>query len=213
MGGTINEIITQLAATGIFEFVGLISGLLCVWLLIRQSIWTWPIGLCYALVSLVVFLQARLYSEFALHIYYTAMNAYGWYYWSRGARNTTTTNVLQKGLMVTRISPTNAMYLLLAVVVAIPMLAELMRRFTNADMAYADATITVLSFAGMWMTARKLLENWYVWLLVDVLASALYIIKGIELYALLYCVYIGMAVAGWWAWRNTLLAQDALEPQ
>ncbi len=190
-----------------FEVAGLISGMLCVWLLIRQSIWNWPIGLCYALVSLVVFLQTRLYAEFGLHIYYVVMNAYGWYYWSRGA-GSSTDGVGVKPVPVTHIGSTATLYVLLSVLVGIPVLAELLLYFTDADMAYADATITIFSFAAMWMTARKMIENWYVWLVVDLLATALYVIKGIELYALLYCVYIGMAVMGWLAWHKTLKAQE-----
>lgn len=197
------ELYEQLVAFNLFELAGLVTGLLCVWLLIRQSIWTWPIGLIYSLLSLVVFFQAKLYSEFALHIYYAVMNAYGWYYWSKAdpADNSLV-------LPVTRINRVTGYALCGVVVFCIPLLAELMQRFTDSDMAYADSTITVMSFAAMWMTARKLFENWYVWLLVDIIATALYVIKGIELYAVLYCVYIGMAFAGLFAWRRALIARE-----
>ena len=205
----IDEIFTYLPAMGLFEVAGLISGLLCVWLLIRQSIWNWPIGLCYALVSLIVFLEARLYSEFLLHIYYVGMNAYGWYYWSRGAGRDDASGGGKKPVPVTHISMSTATRLSLLVITGIPCLAELMQYFTDADMAYADASITIFSFAAMWMTARKMIENWIVWLVVDVIATALYLIKGIELYAVLYCVYIAMAVAGWLAWRKSLMVQSA----
>jgi nicotinamide mononucleotide transporter len=79
-----------------------------------------------------------------------------------------------------------------------------MQRFTEADMVWADSSITVLSLAAMWMTARKLIENWMVWLAVDVLATTVYLKKGINLYALLYFVYTGMAIAGWIAWKKDL---------
>jgi nicotinamide mononucleotide transporter len=191
----------QLMASNFFEITGLISGLLCVWLLIKESIWTWPIGLVYTLVSLVVFFQAKLYSEFGLHIYYAAMNAYGWYYWSRiGAEEST--------IPVTLIKARTAYILLAISLITVVALAELMTRFTDAEMAYPDALITALSFVAMWMTARKLLESWYIWLLVDVIATLVYIQKGIALYAVLYGVYIVMAVFGWLAWRSTLSAQD-----
>ena len=203
MESYIEQLVDQFHSSGVFEIAGLLSGLLCVWLLIRQSIWTWPIGLFYALISLAVFMQAKLYSEFALHIYYAAMNAYGWYYW-RGD------NSIEKSpaLPVSRISFNMGSILVLAVLVGIPLLAETLRSFTDTDMAYADSTITVLSFAAMWMTARKQIESWYVWLLVDCIATTLYILKGIELYAVLYGVYIGMALAGWLAWRKTLERQN-----
>src|SRR5262245_5693082 len=71
------------------ELTGLVSGLLCVWLLIRQNIWNWPIGLLYALVSVVVFYRAKLYADLGLHVMYCVLNAYGWYYWLRGGRTDT----------------------------------------------------------------------------------------------------------------------------
>ncbi|MCH8256692.1 MAG: nicotinamide mononucleotide transporter [Proteobacteria bacterium] len=202
----LHELYGQLVAINLFELAGLLSGLLCVWLLIRQSIWTWPIGLVYSLVSLVVFMQTKLYSEFGLHIYYAVMNAYGWYYWSRADAQDSSGS-----LPVTRINRVTGYILLALVALGIPLLAELMLQFTDADMAYADSTITIMSFTAMWMTARKLIENWYVWLLVDIIATIVYIIKGIELYAVLYGVYIGMAVAGLIAWRATLVARERLQ--
>ena len=75
---------------------------------------------------------------------------------------------------------------------------------TNADLPYWDSTTTVLSFVAMWMTARKYVENWPVWLVVNVIATGMYLVKGIEFYALLYAIYLGMAVMGWRAWRQTL---------
>ncbi len=75
---------------------------------------------------------------------------------------------------------------------------------TDADLPYWDSATTVLSFVAMWMTARKYIENWAVWLVVNVIATCMYTAKGIELYALLYAVYFGMAVVGWSAWRRTL---------
>ena len=67
-----------------FELIGLLSGVLCVWLLIRQNMWTWPIGLLYAAVSVLVFFRARLYADVLLHLFYVGMNAYGWTYWLWG---------------------------------------------------------------------------------------------------------------------------------
>lgn len=198
--------IESLLAMGIFEWTGLISGLLCVVLLIRKNIWTWPIGLVYSVVSLVVFYQAQLYSEFGLHIYYVGMNAYGWYFWSRPSTHANSERKKKSERSVTRIAPRTAVVLALLVLAGIPILAEIMQRTTDADLAYIDSAIAVLSFAAMWMSARKMLENWAVWLVVDVIATGVYLVKGIELYAVLYGVYIVMAVAGHLAWRAELVS-------
>ena len=75
---------------------------------------------------------------------------------------------------------------------------------TDADLPYWDSATTVLSFVAMWMTARKFVENWIVWLIVDVIATAIYAYKGIDFYALLYAIYFGMAIMGWRAWRRSM---------
>ena len=182
-----------------FEATGLVSGLLCVVLLIRQNIWNWPIGLLYSVVSVVVFYRSRLYAELPLQAFYIVMNGYGWYYWAFAKRPVSS----KEELPVTNITARTTLILTLIVILATAVTGWLFATRTNAALPYWDSAATTMSFAGMWMTARKQIENWYVWLLVDVLETGIYLVKGIELYAVLYCVYIGMAIAGWWAWRTS----------
>ncbi len=187
------------------EATGLISGLVCVALLIRQNIWNWPIGLLYSLVSIVVFLRARLYADLALHVFYVVMNGYGWYYWGFAKRPPQLQTV-----PVTQTPARVAIALTLVVAGATAAMGWLLANRTNAAVPYWDSATTTMSFAAMWMTARKHIENWIVWLVVDVIATGIYLYKGLEMYALLYCVYIGMAFAGWWAWRTSMLRTAAV---
>ena len=108
--------------------------------------------------------------------------------------------------MVARLSIRIAAALGVATVVGIAAMGWLFDRYTDADLAYWDSTTTVLSFAAMWMTARKYIENWIIWLVVDVLATGIYIFKGIWPYALLYGLYIPMAVWGWMTWWRSMLS-------
>jgi nicotinamide mononucleotide transporter len=181
------------------ESTGLFSGLLCVVLLIRQNIWNWPIGLLYSLVSVVVFYRSKLYADLALHVFYVVMNGYGWYYWAFGKRAANETL-----LPVVHVSVTTGAVLASAVVVATAGMGWFLATHTDAALPYWDSSQTVMSFAAMWMTARKHIENWLVWLVVDIIATGIYLVKGLELYGVLYGVYIGMAVAGWWAWRQSM---------
>lgn len=187
-----------------WELVGAGSGLLCVWLIIRENIWNWPVGLTYALVSVLVFYNARLYSDLVLHVFYVFMNGYGWYFWLRGSG----TRSSEGRLVVARLSIRIAASLGVATVVGIAAMGWLFDRYTDADLAYWDSTTTVLSFAAMWMTARKYIENWIIWLVVDVLATGIYIFKGIWPYALLYGLYIPMAVWGWMTWSRSMLSSN-----
>jgi len=180
------------------EFTGLASGLLCVWLLIRQNIWTFPIGLVYAVISVVVFLEAKLYADVLLSGYYLVMNAYGWYFWAYGGVRT------RDDELPVRHTPWRAVLWLSALTaLAIAVMGYLFDTRTDAELAYWDSATTCMSFAGMWLTARKYLESWLVWLLVDLIATAIYLLKGIELYAVLYGIYLIMAVQGWRAWQSS----------
>jgi nicotinamide mononucleotide transporter len=182
------------------EATGLVSGLLCVLLLIRENIWNWPIGLLYSLVSVVVFYRSRLYADLALHVFYVTMNAYGWYYWVFAKRPPDSPVV-----PVTKTPIRMVLALTVAVVGATGALGWFLTNRTDAAVPYWDSATTTMSFAAMWLTTRKHIENWIVWLVVDVISTGIYVYKGLQMYALLYCVYIGMAFAGWWAWRQSML--------
>jgi nicotinamide mononucleotide transporter len=182
------------------EATGLVSGLLCVALLIRQNIWNWPIGMLYSIVSMFVFYRERLYAELPLQLFYVVMNGYGWYYWAFARRERRTDDELP----VTRTPLWTAVALALIVAAITAATGFFYATKTNAAFPYWDSAATTMSFAGMWMTARKQIENWYVWFVVDVLETGIYLAKGIDLYAVLYCVYIGMAIAGWWTWYRSM---------
>ena len=186
------------------EFSGLLSGLVCVWLLIRQNIWTFPIGVVYSAVSVVVFIEQRLYADVLLSGYYVLMNGYGWYYWLRGG-NRTADDELPVAYM-----PWNTwVWLGPLVIVGIAGMGWFFDTRTDADLPYWDSGTTIMSFAAMWMTARKYIDNWIIWWVVDIVATGMYVVKGIEFYAVLYALYLGMAVMGWRAWRRALTSTES----
>jgi nicotinamide mononucleotide transporter len=198
------------------EVIGLISGLACVWLLIVQNVLTFPIGLIYAVVTVIVVARNALYADVLLNLYYVVMNAYGWYFWIRGGgsrRVAVDQKIDQQGeqdseLPVTWVPRSNWLWLTVVTIAGTALMGWYFATFTAADLPYPDSFTTVASFVAMWMSARKYLESWVLWFVIDVVQVALYIYKGIEAYALLYFVYLGMAVWGWLSWRRTL-AQPA----
>jgi len=195
----LSEFLELLLSLPWLESIGLASGLLCVWLLIRQNIWTFPIGLIYAVASVLVFTQERLYADVLLSGYYVIMNGYGWYYWLYGGKRTA-----GDALRVS-FTPRAILVALIAVTaVATFGMGWFFDTQTDADLPYWDSATTCMSFAAMWMTARKYIDSWIVWLIVDVMATVIYLSKGIELYAVLYGVYLAMAVMGWRAWQRSM---------
>jgi len=188
------------------EIVGLVSGLLCVWLLIRENVLTFPIGLLYAVVTVVVVARANLFADVILNLYYVVMNAYGWYFWLYGGQRRRQQEVLLVGL-VPRVQ---WVWIALITVGGTLLMGWYFATQTSAALPYPDSFTTVASFVAMWMSARKYLESWLLWFVIDVVQVALYIIKDIEAYALLYLIYLGMAVAGWISWRKHLVRTEAV---
>lgn len=191
------------AASNRLEASAAVSGLLCVWLLMRQSLWTWPLGLYYAIVSVYLFVGAGLPGQVCLHIYFIVMNAYGWYHWARGDAET------DGGLVVTRTDERTLLTLLAVAVVGVGVLAAVFDHFTGSTLPYLDFSLTVLSVAAMWLQARKKLESWVIWIVVDVAYVGLFYATSSYFYLVLYFVYVPMAIGGYVAWRNALVAARA----
>lgn len=198
MNEIINTVIEYVQNIALLEFLGLVFGLLAVYFLIVENIWTWPTGLTYVFISFVIFWKAKLYADFGLHIVFLILNVYGWYYWVYGKKQN------EVELPVTLTSRKLLIALSLISFIGIFLMGALLNTYTDASLPYWDSATTMLSFVGMWLTARKKLENWHFWFVVDVLATGIYIYKGIYFYAILYLIYVGMAVSGYLIWKKSM---------
>jgi len=179
------------------EIFGLISGTLAIVLLIKQNIWTWPIGIAYTVASIYIFLNARLYADLVLHLFFLVMNFYGWYYWLKGGARA------GSELIVSNESKKRLIILLAFCAITIFISGSLFSTYTDADLPYWDNTTSVLSLLAIWLQSRKKIESWVLWLIVDILAAGIYFYKGIYLYSVLYTLYIGMAFMGYAAWQKS----------
>ncbi len=186
---------------GLLEIIGTVLGVIGVGLMIRQNIWGWPVGLAQVAVSAAVFFDAKLYSDVLLQIFFFAVQGYGWWHWSRaGDRDM---------LPVTRL-PLRAIATWVGVgALGTAAWGELMRRTTDAALPHWDAFIFVFSMIAQWWQARKRLENWAGWMIVNFVAVGVYWAKDLRLYAGLYLGFFVLALAGHNAWRKTLREETA----
>lgn len=187
------------------ELSGLVFGLLAVFFLIKENIRTWPTGIIYVLISFVIFWQQRLYGDLILHVFFLVLNIYGWYYWIAGK------NKNEEDLPVTRTSSPLMSKVLLASVIGIFIFGYFLANIHviwpdlgEAAVPYWDSTTSILSVTAMWLQARKKIENWLLWFIVDLLATGIYVYKGIYFYAALYGIYIFLAIAGYLAWKKSM---------
>jgi len=180
-----------------YEAVGVTFGILSVWLIARQKVWGWPVGLVNVLLFIVVFREARLYAAMGLQGVYVVLLLYGWYAWMRGGAH-------HEALVVTRTPRRLVLPILVSGVAGAAALGTFLYRQTDASLPFLDAALTSFSLVAQGMQTRKWLENWLVWLVVDVAYVGMYLYKQLHLTSGLYAVFLGLAVMGWIEWRRTL---------
>lgn len=183
------------------EVIGTLVGLVYLWLEYRASIYLWAASIVMPAIYLFVYYDAGLYADCGINIYYLGAALYGWAVWRYGASK-------QGGaeLPITHISPLSALKSTAVFFVAFVGIAWLLIRFTDSDVPWCDAFTTALSFIGMWMLARKYLEQWWVWMVVDVVSVGLYLYKELYFTAMLYALYAIVALFGWMNWKKLMNA-------
>ncbi|MFC1859833.1 nicotinamide riboside transporter PnuC [Thermodesulfobacteriota bacterium] len=184
------------------ELFGVIFGFICVVLTIRQNIWCWPIGIVNVSLFLVMFYKVRLYADMGLQGVYIGLSVYGWYQWLHGGPG-------QSELSVSRIERGSALVLFLIGVTGTVVMGWGLSTYTNADLPYWDSSTTVMSLIAQWMLAKKILENWLVWISADILFIGIYYYKHLYLTCLLYFLFLVLATSGFFVWRRTLKIQPA----
>ena len=205
MGCTPVRLAMALPDMSVWEIIGTVLGVIGVWLMIRQNIWGWPVGLVQVAVYTWVFFDAKLYSDTILQVAFFLIQAYGWWHWLRGARQRQES--AESGapvLPVTSLSGTAIAAWIAAGAVITAAWGWFMHRTTDAALPWWDAFILVFSLIAQWLQARKNLENWASWLVVNTVAIGVYWAKDLRLTSGLYLIFWLMALWGWRAWRKTL---------
>jgi len=177
--------------------VNLVLGIVGVGLMVRRSLWAFPVGLAAVTVQGVLFYRTRYYADATLQVFFFAALAYGWWHWVRAkgtAPELPVTKLAWRGLGLT---------IGLAGVGTV-VWALLLKRYTDAIMPFRDAFIAAFSVAGQVLQARKQIENWPFWIGVNLVAICSYWLGGLYFTAFLYAVYLCMAFAGWWEWRRSM---------
>jgi nicotinamide mononucleotide transporter len=186
------------------EIFGVLTGAVCVLLAAKENILTWPIGIVNNVLFFVMFWRNRLYADACLQIFYIVIAIYGWWRWSH-------MGIGETALPVRNTSRRLTIVLIALMPVAWAAIYQLLHHYTDSNVPAGDSLATVLSLGAQYMAGRKLLENWLVWILVDVISVALFIYKHLYLTAFLYAAFIAMCVAGYQAWRQTQLRQSAAQ--
>ncbi len=183
------------------ELFGFITGVLNVWLVTRENIWSWPLGVLNAGFYIVVFARTGLYSDTGLQVVYLVLSLYGWWHWLRGAPSRGGPS--HGAVVVTRTPRRMAVIMAAIALVSWLTLATITRRLPGAALPWLDAALVSISLVAQYMMTRKLLENWLLWIAVDVVYIGLFINRQLPLTALLYAVFLVLAIIGYVQWHRS----------
>jgi len=183
------------------ELVGFITGILGVYLTIRRSPYCWPIGAINVLLYCYIFSIEKLYADAVLQVLFFLFTCYGWYAWTANAGSYKPDD---SPLQVSR-SRTFELYVTLLILIPLSiMIGYALDKLTDAALPYFDSLLAIMSIWGQFLQTRKRIEHWYVWILVDGLYIALYLMKDLVLTSILYGIFLIMAVQGIIAWKKVL---------
>lgn len=197
------DISSFLPSLSLVEAVGALLSVLYLVLAIRQNLWCWPAAFLSSAITIIVMIGAQLYSQAVLNVFYAAMAVYGWYQWRYGGRvhGTPELPISVWPLKIHALAIGGSLTLGAAI-------GWLMSRHTDAAYPYLDAFVTVSSVVTTYMVARKILENWLYWLVVDTLSLILYVQRGLYFYTGLFALYLVLVVIGFVRWRRDWRAQQ-----
>ncbi|MEP6872364.1 MAG: nicotinamide riboside transporter PnuC [Anaerolineaceae bacterium] len=183
------------------EMIAALFGVVSVYLSVKQNIWSWPTAIVNVGLYAFVFHASRLYADMGLQVVYVIISFYGWYEWLYGGANRTE-------LKVSGTSPRLVAVLLGVGVASTFLLGTLLHSTTNAALPYLDSATTSTSLVAQWMMTKKLLENWLVWVAVDVVYIGMFIYKSLYVTSALYFVFLVLSVMGYRQWKAALSAGD-----
>ena len=194
LAAALDAVVAALAAIPPAEWVAVLLAFGYLLLAVRQNAWCWACAIASSAIFLVLFARGGLVMQAALQVFYIAMGAYGWWAWTRGSAQ-------GAALPVSRWRAGQHAVAIAALLAASAANGWIVARAQGGWVPYVDAFVAWVSVLATWMVARKVLENWLYWIVVDSVAVALYWSQGFHATAVLFVAYVVIAVKGYFAWR------------
>ncbi len=190
------------------QIAGLLIGIVYLYFEYHANPKVWIAGLIMPMISMFVYFRKGLYADFGMNIYYLLMAVYGYLVWTGllGSRKKRSDGDKSAAVKIRHLPPSGYLPLVAVTGVIWVAIALFLLGATDSTVPWADAFTTAMSITGTWMLARKYIEQWWAWVLVDAVCVALYIYKGIYPYALLYTVYTVVAFFGYRKWHRLMVA-------
>jgi nicotinamide mononucleotide transporter len=196
MSEILNTIVSQFYQNSLLELVAVVFAIVYLLLAVKENILCWPAALISTIIFLCIFWQVKLYMESGLQLYYIAMAVYGWFQWKKAGSE-------EGPLLVSTWSLRKHLLALGAIVLATLISGSLLQQGTDARLPFLDSFTTWASVVTTFMVARKVLENWIYWLIIDSVSIFLYLDRELYFIALLFAMYIVIIFFGWFSWLKS----------
>ncbi|OJV38857.1 MAG: hypothetical protein BGO29_10595 [Bacteroidales bacterium 36-12] len=180
------------------EIIGSILSVIYLYLSIKQKVSLWIFGFMCSALYIVVFFQSKFYADMTLQFYYLGVSIYGWFSWKEKAKQT------GKELPIKKTNLRNVLILLPITIAVLFLYYYILKNHTDSPLPFADSFTTALSITATWMLAKKMIEHWILWIIVDSVSAGLYFYKELYPTTILFVIYTIMAVIGWIQWRKYL---------
>ncbi|MGL4781337.1 MAG: nicotinamide riboside transporter PnuC [Bacteroidales bacterium] len=192
----------------LLEYFGVITGLLYLYLEIKQKPVMWVIGLITSFVYVFVFYQAKIYADMGLNIYYVLISIYGWILWKYKKEEQISEDSQQ--IKYINLNKKTGIGLIFSFFPVYLSMAYVLDNFTDSPIPYADAFTTTLSILATWMLAKRILQHWMLWVVINLISIYIYIYRGLYPTSFLYLCYASLAIVGYinWKKKGVLYAKD-----
>jgi nicotinamide mononucleotide transporter len=186
------------------EILGTIVGLVYLYLEYKASIHLWIAGIIMPAIYIFIYWDAGLYADFGINVYYLLVALYGWFLWKYGNKNKCSEASNGNELPISKIPKRLIFPSILVFVLTFILILYILISFTDSNVPYLDSFTTALSIVGMWMLAKKFIEQWWVWIVVDLVSAGLYVYKELYLTSGLYALYAVIAFFGYLNWKKLM---------
>jgi nicotinamide mononucleotide transporter len=192
--GIVQSVLTWWQHQSWLEIIGVITGLLCVYLAAKNIIWNWPLAIINVCIYIFIFYNTHLFADMGLQFYFLVVNIYGWYFWSKKPAD-------QPKTPVVAITKRQVSFSIAAIIIFTFILGSVLK-YTTASYPYLDSFCTACSLIAQFFMARKVIENWLLWIFVDIIYVGIYIFKGLHLTAVMYGMFAVIALIGYLDWKK-----------
>lgn len=189
------------------EWFGVISGILYLWLEIKQHRWMWVVGFLTSLAYVFIFFFAKVYADMGLNIYYVVISIYGFVQWSRKVESTENAHP-DETIIYRHLTLGLFVKILLATLLVFGLIWYFLSHFTDSPIPIGDACTTSIGIIATWMLAKRIVEHWIFWVVVNTLSVYLYYLRDLRPTMLLYICYAILSVLGWYSWTRKGVEQD-----